>query len=34
MVELWQPKKDISDTKNFYYIKIKKVGNLGFDQQF
>ena len=34
IVELCAHKIDISDSKLFYYIKLRKIGNLGLDQQF
>ena len=34
IVELCAHKIDISDSKLFYYVKLRKIGNLGLDQQF
>ena len=34
IVELCAHKIDISDSKLFYYIKLRKIGNLGLDHQF
>ena len=34
IVELCAHKIDISDSKLFYYIKLRKIGNLGLDQEF